>query len=82
MEKEKTITAWVARDGFHTCAFLFAHKPEWDEDGWEYGVGEVWRDPEEFSVGSENGIALPDDMFPKLTKRKSPIQVELTIKVK
>ena len=77
--KERKITAWVARDNTHACPFLFAHKPEWDDDGWEYGAGERWRDTESFSVGSEEGLPLPADMYPDLTKEDGPIEVEITI---
>ena len=77
--KEYKVKGWVVKDDWHICPFLFMNKPIWDKSGWEYGCGEMWIDQEVFNM-SEEGLPLPVDMFPELTKDTSPIAVELTIK--
>lgn len=73
------IEGWIARDDMHSCPFLFSEKPEWDKEGWEYGSENMWRVNNAFSVGTEEGIVLPNDTFPELKRKNSPRKVKIII---
>jgi len=66
-----TIRAWAAHDDWHDYIQLFANKPEWDAEGWEYGCGDTWRD------GDSEGMKISCEIFPELTKEKSPAEIDL-----
>lgn len=58
---------------------LFTNEPTWDEEDWEYGPVERWRDKECIYVENKGGIILPDGSFPDLKWENSPRKVKITI---
>lgn len=77
---KQVIEGWIAQDKDNwEPPRLFANKPTWDEDDWEYGPAERWRDKKGTYVENEGGIILPDGSFPDLKWENSPRKVKITI---